>query len=367
MKGEYYPGRWDDWERRKPEEMGMDPSMVDEAIDFANAHESTGAWARSRDLRKNIAANVSGKRCDDGKVLGATRSRTGVNGLILRHGYIVAEWGDTKRADMTFSITKSYLSTVAGLAVDRGLIQSVHDQVTEYVQDGNFDPPHNSKISWHHLLQQTSEWDGTLWGKHYSAGNPDDVVRETEEPGTYYEYNDVRVNACALALLHVWRRPLPQVLKEFVMDPIDASSTWRWHGYENSWVTIDGIQMQSVSGGGHWGGGLHISSRDHARFGYLFLRRGKWKDRQLISERWIKMATTPGDVYPGYGYMWHLNPGRKRLPSAPETSYMATGGSANRIWIDPEHDLVVVVRWIDGEKYFDGVIERLLTGIKPGT
>ena len=96
------------------------------------------------------------------------------------------------------------------------------------------------------------------------------------EPGTFYEYNDVRVNLLALAALHVWRRPLPQVLRELVMDPIGASNTWRWNGYENSWVTIDGLRMQSVSGGGHWGGGMFISSRDHARFGLLFLRGGTW-------------------------------------------------------------------------------------------
>ena len=59
----------------------------------------------------------------------------------------------------------------------------------------------------------------------------------------------------ALAALHVWRRPLPQVLRDMVMNPIGASNTWRWHGYENSWVVIDGLNVQSVSGGGHWGGG----------------------------------------------------------------------------------------------------------------
>jgi len=310
---------------------------------------------------------MRGKHCDDGVILGPTKPRTGVNGIIIRQGYIVAEWGDTKRADMTFSITKSYLSCVAGLAFDEGIIRDVHDPVREYVDDGNFDSPHNSKITWHQLLQQTSEWDGTLWDKHYSADahTPElDHVREPEEPGTYYEYNDVRVNLLALALLQIYRKPLPQILKDKVMDPIGASNTWRWYGYRNSWANINGLLMQSVSGGGHWGGGLWISTMDHARFGDLFLRRGKWKDQQLISERWIDMSTMPGNVNPLYGYMWHLNPGRKKLLSAPETSYMATGGSSNRIWIDPEHDIIVVVRWIDGARYFDGFIKQLLTGIK---
>ena len=104
------------------------------------------------------------------------------------------------------------------------------------------------------------------------------MTRTRNEPGSVYKYNDVRVNLLALAALHVWRRPLPQVLRELVMDPIGASNTWRWHGYENSWVNVDGVMVQSVSGGGHWGGGMFISARDQARFGLLTLRRGKWED-----------------------------------------------------------------------------------------
>ena len=128
------------------------------------------------------------------------------------------------------------------------------------------------------------------------------------EPGKNWKYNDVRVNLLAFSGLQVWRKPLPQVLKENIMDPIGASNTWRWHGYENSWVLLDGQMMQSVSGGGHWGGGVWINALDHARFGYLFLRDGKWKNKQIISEEWIEMASTPTDIHQGYGYMnWFLN------------------------------------------------------------
>ncbi|MCW3987371.1 MAG: serine hydrolase [Candidatus Bathyarchaeota archaeon] len=358
---EYYPGRWDDWEKRKPEDVGMDPKMVEEAISYAKAHETPRP---RREYPRYIKLRYTAKRFDDGKVYGKTKPRTSVNGLVLRHGYRVAEWGDTFCTDMTHSVTKSYLSTIAGLALDKGLIRDVHDPVRMYVQSGHFDSPHNAKITWHHLLQQTNEWDGTLWAKHYAAGNPDDELREPQEPGTYYEYNDVRVNLTALALLHVWRRPLPQVLKTAIMDPIDASNTWRWYGYRNSWVTIDGLRVQSVSGGGHWGGGLQISTRDHARFGYLFLRQGRWRTKELVSKNWVSMATTPCVHNPAYGYMWWLNSDRQRLPSAPVTSYFASGEGGNRIWVDPEHDLVVVIRWMD-VSYIDGVIKRLLTNIQP--
>ena len=96
----------------------------------------------------------------------------------------------------------------------------------------------------------------------------------------------------------MWRRPLPQVLRDELMDPIGASTTWRWYGYENSWVVIDGERMQSVSGGGHYGGGMFINAWDMGRFGYLFLRRGRWAGRQVMSEKWIDLATTPGRPIP---------------------------------------------------------------------
>jgi len=65
------------------------------------------------------------------------------------------------------------------------------------------------------------------------------------------EYNDVRVNVLSYSLLNVWRKPLPQVMREELMDKIGATTTWRWEGYKDAWVEIDGLQMKSVTGGGH--------------------------------------------------------------------------------------------------------------------
>ncbi|MFQ5690353.1 MAG: serine hydrolase domain-containing protein [Gemmatimonadota bacterium] len=358
---QYYPGLGDDWERRAPEEVGLDSAAVREAIAWATdpAHEG---W--SRDLRQALRLFLAGE--PENEIVGPVKPHGPPTGVILRHGYLVAEWGEPKRVDMTFSVTKSFTSTVVGLAWDRGLIRDVHDRVAEYVPYGYFDSPHNAPITWDELLRQTSEWEGELWGKPHWVDRFKGKRRELRAPGTYYEYNDVRVNLLALSLLHVWRRPLPRVLKQLVMDPIGASNTWRWNGYENSWVTLDGLRMQSVSGGGHWGGGMWISARDQARFGLLSLRRGKWKDRQLLSEAWIDMATTPGKLSPNYGFMnWIVNTGRTSVPSAPESSFYHAGAGMNAIWVDPEHDLVAVVRWID-PRYFDGFISRLLGALRGG-
>src|SRR3546814_20805257 len=83
------------------------------------------------------------------------------------------------------------------------------------------------------------------------------------------------------------------------MDPIGASDTWQWHGYRNSYYEIDGRVMQSVPGGSHWGGGLWIDSRDHARFGYLILRRGGWAGRRTLPDGWIAALRAPPPVNPG--------------------------------------------------------------------
>jgi CubicO group peptidase (beta-lactamase class C family) len=283
------------------------------------------------------------------------------------------------------------LSSTIGLMFDDGLIRSVNDPVRDYVPpvvlpvgDGEpgdeetgvgrpnvhllFESEHNRKITWDTLLRQTSDWEGTLWGKPDWADRPGKDVeanrtRKHYEPGEIYKYNDVRVNLLSLAALQVVRRPLPQVLRERIMDPIGASNTWRWRGYENSWVEIDGVMMNSVPGGGHWGGGMHISALDQARFGYLTLNQGNWNGRQLLSKKWLAMAETPTKAEPGYGFMnFFLNTGRKAIPAAPESAFRHVGAGSNIIYVDRENGLVVVTRWIQGSAVPE-FIEKVLAAM----
>jgi CubicO group peptidase (beta-lactamase class C family) len=365
----YFPDRFD-WQHRKPPEVGMDAARIDEAVQVSIARENPGP----KDM--TLFLNGSFAKEPFNAIIGPIRDRGGAGGVIIRHGYIVAEWGDPKRVDITNSVTKTFLTTVVGLAWQRGLIRDVNDYVRDYMPPhvDLFEAPHNQTIRWDHLLRQTSDWQGTLWGKPDWADRPEGAKaqdwpnRQLHEPGTHYKYNDVRVNVLALAALHVWRRPLPEVLRDEVMEPIGASSTWRWYGYENSWVEIDGQRVQSVSGGGHWGGGMFINSYDMARFGYLFLRNGRWKERQIVSEKWIEMARTPGPANANYGYAnWFLNTGQKALPSAPASAVYFEGNGANVIYIDWENDVVAVVRWISGSGALDQFVGRILASLKPGS
>ena len=381
----YYPGPVNDWEHRSPRAVGLDSVKLAEAIAFAVAAEAKAP----RNLEE--AHYQTFGREPYGEAVGPFKERGDATGVILRGGYIVAEWGEPERVDMTFSVTKSFLSTTVGLAYDRKMIRSLNDKVRDYMSPITvlsgaerydradrtrptlfypFESPHNRTLTWDHMLRQVSDWEGTLWGKPEWADRPSQNpaewrTRARVAPGTVYEYNDVRVNALALAALEVWRRPLPQVLREYIMDPIGASNTWRWLGYENSWVLMDGQAVQSVAGGGHWGGGMFINARDMARFGLLTLRRGKWRDRQLISEEWVKLATTPTPAQPTYGFMnWFLNTDRKYVPAAPASAWVHVGNGTNIIYCDPENDLVAVVRWIDNNQSVNGFVQRLLGAVQ---
>src|SRR5215217_3861376 len=138
----YVPGSGDDrWERRRPEQVGLDADSLAEAVAWAEQHETRF----SRNLQDALDDLTQGEG-QYATIVGPTKPRGGPSGLILRHGYIAAEWGDRARVDMTFSASKSYLATLAGLALDRGLIRNVNDPVGEYVHDGGFETPHNSKI-----------------------------------------------------------------------------------------------------------------------------------------------------------------------------------------------------------------------------
>jgi CubicO group peptidase (beta-lactamase class C family) len=382
MPSSYFPPEGN-WEKKTPAELGLDSTKIIEAVKYAISNESKTA------KNQEIAQVFSFGKEPFSDGLGPYSTRGSAAGIIIYKGYIVSSWGDIERVDQTHSVTKSFLSTVVGLASDRGMIKNITDKVYQYLPPIEvyenevyrkpedlgkpqflepFNTEHNVKISWDHLLRQTSDFEGTLWGKPDWADRPSEnqkewLNRKRNEPGSVWKYNDTRVNALALAATTVWYRPLPEVLREYIMQPIGASNTWHWTGYRNSWIVLDGKIIQSVSGGGHFGGGLFINALDMAKFGLLSLHKGKWNDKQLISEKWLDQSTTPTIANTGYGFMnYFLNTDKKLLPSADQDVFVHIGNGTNMIYVDRKNQLVAVVRWIENAS-IDGFVSRMLQAL----
>lgn len=336
-----------------------DPRLA-AAVTLAEANETFFP----RDLRAHLDGGYF-EPAPDNLVIGPVAPRGGPNGLVLRDGAVVAVWGDTREVDMTFSVAKSYLSILAGIALGDGLLV-LDDKVSASVNDPAFAGPRNGLVTWRMLLTQTSEWEGSLFAKSETIDRGRDLSREGKgkgrdralaAPGTHWEYNDVRVNALSLALLHRFGRPLPEVFAERIMAPIGGSSDWVWDGYETSWVTIGGQRLHSVPGGGHWGGGVRMHAEDQARIGLLMLADGTWDGRRILPEGWVAASTTPIALNPDYGLLWWLN-ANGRFPEASLRGYNAAGAGGNITWVDPDRDMVVVARWLhpDATGAFLGVL-----------
>lgn len=341
----YYPPPGS-WAKKAPADLGMDGKVLAEAVAFAESREST----REMDF--------SDQERIFGSLLGSVPTkRAKTNGLVIYKGYVVAEFGDTTWVDPTYSVAKSMLASVTGIAVRDGKI-ALEDPVGKTVKDGGYDSPRNAQVTWKMHLQQETEWEGNMWGKKddfvgtAAFGEGERKPRELQRPGTFYEYNDVRINRLGLSLLRTFHKPVPEVFRDEIMDPIGASNAWKWVPYHNSYVEIDGRKMASVSGGTRWGGGVWINSWDMARFGYLWLRGGKWGEKQILQPAFVKAALTPSKVAnsPDYGYLWWLNTQQKSYPGLPANAFGARGAGSNTITILPDQDLVVVWRWHRGNE-----------------
>lgn len=312
-------------------------------------------------------------------VMGPLLDRGAPNGVVWVGGREVGRWGDPGRREMAFSIAKSALGTVAGLAFDDGLLPDLDLPVVAQVPLTAFggdvygpgvpdDPMSARRITWRHLLTQTSEWRGTLFdipwwadpqGKQ-AAGAP------SVTPGTRFSYNDVRTNLCSLALTHLLGASNAASLGARVLEPLGVEPGWSWHGLDQMRTRVaSGEDVVVTTGGSHWGGGLWLTAEDLARYGQLHLDGGEWEGRRLLSAEWCRRMLVPTHARRAYGLMWWRNPaagvpaddpGAAPLgavagddafyPGAGIRGFAAHGTGEQIVWCDPDRDLVAVVRWV---------------------
>ena len=337
------------WATRMPGQVGLDAAALNDAIQFSIAHENQ----TFRDLLLYAAITRTNEPFNT--PIGPTTVRGPVSGLIVRNGYLVAEWGEPARVDMTFSVTKTFLTTWWGWRGRKGSSATLSDRARGYMPHGVdlFDAPHNQPITWDHLLRQTSDWQGTLWGKPDWADRPEGDSstwpnRKLYEPGTHYKYNDVRVNVMALALLHVASASPSRGAAR-------GNHGADWRLVHLALARLRELVRRARRPPGAVGCGRRSLGRRHAhqrvRHGALRLsvspqRQVEGSDsssqssgsnrRARPAPRTLNTATRTGI----------LNTARKPLARNARVERHFSGDGPNIIYIDWENDLVVVVRWM---------------------
>ena len=249
--------------------------------------------------------------------------------------------GATRESLQTsFSAAKSFVSTLVGIAVDEGLIGSIEDPVTEYLPELAARDPEFRKITLRDLLSMSSGiryreggfpslGDDTY--TYYGVDLRDVALSRTrieQPPGLAWQYNNFHPLLLGLVLERTTGTSVSDFMARRLWQPLgaEADATWNLDSEDSGFE-----KMES---------GLNARPVDYARFGLLFLHKGKWNGRQIVSEEWVRAATgaeptTGSAYYHGYRYFWWLDverPGR----------FYALGKYGQYIYVAPDADAVVV-------------------------
>lgn len=287
----------------------------------------------------------------------------GVNELvIIRNGRLIWKGSNIDKKHGVWSLTKSFTSTVLGLLIDDGKT-TLDTRAKDYVPAMAAVYP---EITLRHFTTMTSgyyavgdEPRGTY--RHGPSRTPFKPGAKPlfEPPGSHYAYWDSAMNQFANVLTRIADEPIEELFKRRIADPIGMDrSKWDWGDFGK----VDGIVVNG--GSGNNGKHMLISARELARFGLLFLNRGKWNGKQLISAEWVDMATrsqvplsislgkfSAADGRGTYGFNWWVNgikpDGRRKWPDAPIGAYSASGYNNNDMFIIPEWNMVIVRLGLD--------------------
>jgi len=267
------------------------------------------------------------------------RSTETVAFLVIKDDVLIAEkyfQGYHEKAITTsFSATKSFFSILVGLAIEDGYIESIDQPVTAFVPEL---APHGfEKVTIEHLLQMTSGIDyvedDNPFGIHVRFYYGDNLekrmlkFRLRHEPGRYHEYKSGDTQLLGLIMARVLSpMTLTQYMQMKIWTPLGMECDGSW-SIDNE---KDGLEKVFCC--------LNGCARDYAKFGRLFLQRGQWNGKQIISEDWVEQSTridvSDGSVW-GYQYHWWLvNEG--------QGDYMAAGHLGQYVYVNPARNLIIV-------------------------
>ena len=298
-------------------------------------------------------------------LLERTIGRDGVRELVVvRHGRIIWSGDDSDKVHGVWSFTKSFTSTALGLLIDDGKCSLDTKAASVWPAMAAVYP----EVTLRHFATMTSGYRAVGDEPQGSYAHGPSVTPFTPgpeplfaPPGAKFAYWDSAMNQFANVLTRIAGESLEELFQRRIADPIGMNrAKWDW----GDWKTVAGLVVNG--GSGNKSGALKISAREAARFGLLMLNRGRWGDRQLLSDRWVDDATrvqVPANIPPGfpsratsgpgeYGFNWWINgvkpDGARKFPEAPPRTFCALGHNNNACFVIPEWDMVIVRLGLDG-------------------
>ena len=275
--------------------------------------------------------------------------------LVIKDGYLVFEKyyhsGDQQASTNLWSVTKSFASAITGLVMDDGQIGSVDQLMVDLMPQY----PEFETITLKHVLTHTTglAWseEGSLWVEWIMS---DDWVRAAlnrphlHVPGTQWKYSSGNTHFLSALITHSSGSTPGKLAKERLFDPMGIEFTYQDPPltYSSWWDYFENIPQswhQDHQGNETASFGLFLTARDMAKFGYLYLNRGRWEDQQLLSENWVIESTKDHEtnIYGrySYGYQWYLT----FVDNEP--AFLASGWGGQIIGVVPSADLVVVLKY----------------------
>ena len=305
---DYTPLQEDGWEVSTPTEQGLDPMLVAELY------------------------------------FNATRLSRLYGLLVIKNGYLVAERyfneGAVDRKNQLQSATKSYTSALVGIALDQGCLSSVDQKMLDFFPEfaGHIDDPRKEQITIRDMLQMRSgypdeETDTALFEALLSGDYLPLIVGFplTSDPGTEFQYSGVTSHLLGVIVARACDTDLKSFAQEHLFSPIDSE-------------VGDWLQFKD----GYYSGlaGIHVTARDMAKFGLLYLNEGEYEGKQVLSVDWVRDSlqryTEPARS--SYGYFRDLGYGFQWWSGRAGDRYFnyASGHGGQYIVLLDELDMVIV-------------------------
>ena len=333
------------------------PAAPGEKLDDGKNYWPAAAWRTAA----AADAGVDATRLEN--LLKKIRSKqyAEVHGLVIvKNGYVIAEeyfnGSSAQQAHEMQSVTKSVTSLVMGIAIDQGrfkITDKLLDFFPEYTDIHNMDDRKRAIT----LASALSMQSGINFYEDPYPGSPLDQLNNSHDdwlrivldepmnaaPGVLWQYNSGVVISLGGVIFNSTHINADDFARQNLFDPIGVGQTFWYKGQPNNLP--------------HMGGGLYLRAMDLARIGYLVLRKGRWGDRQVVSEQWIASSTshivrnprTFGSHPTDYGYLWWI------MPLDDTDIITASGAKGQWLFVIPKYDMVVAVT--SGGTTFNGYID----------